>query len=77
VKTAWAERAPGTRAPHSASDAAFEQRLMLTALLGGEHEYPMPAALEFEPGEVDFRVQRLDMNLAVAHLHDQQALSVR
>jgi hypothetical protein len=37
----------------------------------------MPAALELQPGEIDFRVQRLDVHLAVAHFDDQQPFSVR
>ena len=56
------------------SDARSEQRLMLTTLLRAEHEHTMAATLELQPGEVDFRVQRLDVHLAVAHFDNQQAL---
>ena len=34
----------------------------------------MPAALELQPGEIDFGVQRLDVYLAVAHFDNQQPL---
>ncbi len=47
---------------------------MIAALLCTQHEHAMPAALEIEPGEVDFRVQRLDVHLAVAYFNNQQAL---
>ena len=46
---------------------------MLSALLGGQHEHPVTTTLEIKPGKVDFRVQRLDVNLAVAHFNNQQA----
>lgn len=47
---------------------------MIAALLRCQHEHAMPAALEFEPGEIHFRVQRVNVNLTVAHFNDQQAL---
>merc|ERR1712159_774382 len=34
----------------------------------------MPAKSEFQPGEIHFGIQRLDMNLAVADLHDKHAV---
>ena len=47
---------------------------MIAALLCRQHEHPMPTALEIKPGKIDFRVQRLNVNLAVTHLDNQQTL---
>ncbi|MNP43099.1 hypothetical protein D3C76_1368990 [compost metagenome] len=47
---------------------------MLPALLCRQHEYTVPAALEFQPSKVHFRVQRFDVHLAIADFDDQQAL---
>ena len=46
---------------------------MFTALRGREHEYAVTAALKFKPGKINFRVQRLDVHLAVAHFNNHQA----
>ncbi|RMO56848.1 hypothetical protein ALQ29_05593 [Pseudomonas marginalis pv. marginalis] len=55
-------------------NAGGEDGLMLAALLRRQHEHPVPTALEVQPGEVHFRVQRLDMHLAIAHFNNQQTL---
>src|SRR3546814_13552792 len=63
---------PGAPVRSTGSNPRSKQRLMLTALFGTEHEHTMPATFEVQPGKIDFRVQRLDVNLAVAHLDHQQ-----
>ena len=47
---------------------------MLSALLCGQQEYAMSTTGEFQPGEIHFRIQRLNMNLTVAHLDDQHTI---
>ena len=44
---------------------------MSTALLCGQHEHAMPAARKFQPGKIDFRVQRLNVHLAIADFNNQ------
>ena len=62
------------RIPAVRSDPRGKHRLMRPALLCRQHEHAMPTALEVQPGKVHLRVQRLDVNLAVAHFDNQQAL---